>query len=208
MNQESESKLSLTRRQILGGLVTVGAGSAATGAGTMAYFSDSESSTGNQISAGTLNLGFAESSSFSFSTALAPGESTTDTVRLVSSGTISGSLDVDFDYVESDSAQNDTDESASAVAENLTVVTLTYGETDHTDQITTDNPSPTLADLADNAHGSDETTQNDLVNLADPGKSGTKFTIGLELVESIGNSFQSDGVEITATFHLNQNDSQ
>ncbi|MFU1780761.1 TasA family protein [Haloarcula japonica] len=198
----------VTRRQVLGGLVTVGAGSAATGAGTMAYFSDSENSTGNRISAGTLNLGFAESASFSFSTALAPGTEITDTVRLVSAGTISGSLDVDFDYVESDSAQNDADESASAVAENLTVVTLTYGETDLTDQITTDNPSPTLADLADNAHGSDETTQNDLVDLDDPGNSGTKFTIGLELAKSVGNSFQGDGVEITATFHLNQHDSQ
>ncbi|MDS0223137.1 CalY family protein [Haloarcula sp. S1AR25-5A] len=204
MNQRT----GITRRQLLGGLITVGAGSAATGAGTMAYFSDSESSTGNQISAGTLNLGFTESASFSFSTALPPGETTTDTVTLVNSGTISGSLDVDFDYAERDSSQNDTDESASAVAENLAVKTLTYDDTDHTGQITTDNPSPTLVDLADNAHGSDETTQNDLVNLDDPGNSGKKFTIGLELAESVGNSFQGDGVEITVTFHLNQNDSQ
>jgi spore coat-associated protein N len=94
------------------------------------------------------------------------------------------------------------------VAENLAVKTLTYDDTDYTGQITTDNQFPTLADLADNAHGSDESTQNDLVDLDDPGNDGTDFTIGLKLAESVGNSFQGDGIEITATFHLNQNDSQ
>ncbi|MFB6176159.1 MAG: TasA family protein, partial [Halobaculum sp.] len=46
----------LTRRRVLGGALTVGAASAATGAGTLALFSDTEQSSGNTVSAGTLDL--------------------------------------------------------------------------------------------------------------------------------------------------------
>jgi len=196
----------LTRRRLLGGLVTVGAGSAAAGAGTMAYFSDTESSTQNQISTGTLALDFTGSSSFSFDTTLAPTETTTDAVTLVRSGSLSGSLDVDFEYAESDVSTVDPDKSAQAVAENLEVVTLTYGGTDISGQVTGAAP-PTVDDLAKNEHGENETEQNDLIDLPDPGTDGTEFTIGLRL-KDVGDEFQGDGIELTVTFYLNQNDAQ
>jgi predicted ribosomally synthesized peptide with SipW-like signal peptide len=56
MSDNEDSGFDLTRRKVLGGLVGVGAASAAAGAGTMALFSDTESSTDNVIQAGTLDL--------------------------------------------------------------------------------------------------------------------------------------------------------
>lgn len=52
----SESRTELSRRRLLGGLLTVGAAGAAPDAVVMTYFSDSESSAGNAIQAGILNL--------------------------------------------------------------------------------------------------------------------------------------------------------
>lgn len=54
--------IELTRRRVLGGVATIGAASAAAGAGTFALFSDTEESTGNTVTAGTLNLELATAS--------------------------------------------------------------------------------------------------------------------------------------------------
>ncbi|MCU4801481.1 CalY family protein [Halobacteria archaeon HArc-gm2] len=195
----------ITRRHLLGGLATVAGASAASGAGTMAYFSDTETSSDNTISAGTLELDFDSNGTFAFNTALAPTQTTEESVTLVKGGSITGSLDVDVSYSESDGNNNDEDVSAQDVAESLEVETLDYGG-DIRDQIDSSADPPTLHDLANNEHGADESTPNDLINLADPG-SGTPFTVGLRL-KDVGNEFQSDGVSITFDFYLNQNDGQ
>ena len=170
----------------------------------MAAFSDSESSSGNTVQAGTLNLSLNGGASFAFDTALAPTETTTDSVTLVSDGSIDGSLDVDVSYTESDGdtgSQNATDDE---VAQNLEVQTLDYAGS-RTGQIS-GGSTPTLADLANNDQTSGESTGNDLINLPDPG-SGTDFIVGLRL-KDVGNKYQGDGIAITFDFHLNQNDSQ
>ncbi|MFC7142569.1 TasA family protein [Halosimplex aquaticum] len=202
----TDSSTRFTRRQILGSAAAIGSASAAAGAGTMAYFSDAESSTGNAVQTGTLALGFEGSAAFSFDTSLAPTEATSDSVTLVRSGSLSGSLDVDVSYAESDGAGNDQDVSPREVAENVEIRTLSYGGSDLRGQVDSASSPPTLHDLATNAHGSSESTQNDLVDLADPG-TGTEFAIELYLTD-VGDSFQSDGVSIDFVFHLNQNDSQ
>mgnify|MGYP000265355269 CR=1 FL=1 len=201
-----ESEHELTRRRLLGGLVAIGATGAAAGAGTMAFFTESETSGNNAITSGTLTLGFGSGGTFSFNTGLVPTESTTGSVTLQSGGSVTGSLDVDVDYSESDSGSNSQNVTAQQVAENLEVQTLTYGGTDLTGQISTSNSPPTLHDLATNPHGAGETTQNDLINLSDPG-TGTDFIVELRL-KNVGSEFQSDGIAITFDFHLNQNDSQ
>lgn len=61
---EEDSKF--TRRRVLGGLITVGAASAAAGAGTFALFSDSETSDGNTVQAGTIELTTNEASISTF----------------------------------------------------------------------------------------------------------------------------------------------
>lgn len=202
---DDAAAVEITRRRLLSATVTTGAAGAATGVGTMAYFTDQETSSDNTIEAGTIELGFDGSGTFAFDTALAPTQTTEESVTLVSSGSIEGSLDIDVSYSESDGPDNDTDVSGEDVAKNLEVVTLDYGG-DVRDQITSDSSPPTLHDLANNEHGADESTRNDLINLADPG-GGTSFTVGLRL-EDVGDDYQSDGVAITFEFHLNQHDDQ
>ena len=52
----SKKNLRLTRRQLLAGVGSVGVASAGAGLGTSAYFTDSESISGNTLTAGELNL--------------------------------------------------------------------------------------------------------------------------------------------------------
>lgn len=201
-----DDTLEVSRRRVLSGLITIGGASVATGVGTMAYFSDSEESTGNTVTTGTLRLGFDSDGEFEFGTALAPTETSTESVTLVNSGTITGSLDVDVDYSEYDASDApDPDMTANDVAESIEVVILDYGENNLlAGQGLPSNP--TLHDLAENPHGDDESTENDLINLADPGD-GTDFTVELRL-KNVSDDFQGDGVDVTFTFYLNQTDDQ
>ncbi|MFC3476876.1 SipW-dependent-type signal peptide-containing protein [Halobacterium litoreum] len=52
----SDDKFQLSRRRVLAGLGGIGAGAALGGTGTMAFLSDEESSEGNMMTAGTLDL--------------------------------------------------------------------------------------------------------------------------------------------------------
>ena len=78
MSDESDSTIELNRRRVLSGLGVIGLASAGAGAGTMALFSDTETSSGNAVQAGTLDLNDGVSSaSFSIgggSSGLEPGE--------------------------------------------------------------------------------------------------------------------------------------
>lgn len=201
----ADRTVKLSRRRVLGGVAAIAGASAAAGAGTMAYFTDSGSSTDNRIEAGTLTLEFGGSGTFSFTTSLAPTETTSDSVTLENGGTVAGSLDVDVDYTESDATGNDVDRTAQAVAENLEVTTLDYAG-DRTGQIDTTNDPPTLHDLATNAQSTGEDVANDLIDLPDPG-AGTDFTVEFRL-KNVGDDYQYDGVEVDFTFHLNQTDAQ
>lgn len=83
----SDRNIELTRRKVLGGLASIGAASAAAGAGTMAYFSDSETSSGNTVSAGTVDLDSASQESVVVNSA--PGDSASGTVSATYNGSIS-----------------------------------------------------------------------------------------------------------------------
>jgi len=188
--------------------VTIGAAGAAAGAGTFALFSDTGTSNDNTVQAGTLDLSFSSGGSFSLSTTLAPQESTSGSVTLVRSGTIAGSVDVDVSYTENSTTSPSSDPTASDIASDLTVSSLTYGGTDITNQLPA---SPTLDDLANNDpsanDGSISESENDLVNLGDPGTGGTAFAIEFTLAD-VGNNYQGQGVDVTFDFDLNQEDSQ
>lgn len=56
MSDDSRWPSEVTRKRDLGGVMTIGAASAAAGAGTFTLFDASETSSNNTISAGTLNL--------------------------------------------------------------------------------------------------------------------------------------------------------
>lgn len=97
----SDNTFDISRRKVLGSIGLIGAGSAAAGAGTMAYFSDTEESTGNTVSAGTLNLTVdghdnIDGASMDFGP-LVPGESASYTAELGVEGDVGGDLYLKFD---------------------------------------------------------------------------------------------------------------
>lgn len=95
-------KVDLTRRKVLGGLASIGAASAAAGAGTMAYFSDTEKSSNNTVSAGTLDLEFDSSGATSLAVSNAkPGDQGYTVIKLNNKGSIAGNLDVNVGSVDS-----------------------------------------------------------------------------------------------------------
>ncbi|MEZ3117175.1 SipW-dependent-type signal peptide-containing protein [Halobaculum sp. MBLA0147] len=61
----TERRLELSRRRVLAGLGTIGVASAGAGLGTSAYFSDTEEFTGNQLTAGSLDMQVAASEYYS-----------------------------------------------------------------------------------------------------------------------------------------------
>lgn len=64
---EDKGGFDLTRRRLLGGITATGAAAAATGAGTFAYFRDTETSTGNTVQAGTMSLDIHDGASLQWS---------------------------------------------------------------------------------------------------------------------------------------------
>jgi len=110
VTEDDNSGFDLSRRKVLGGVLTVGAASAATGAGTMAYFSDTEESNDNTVSAGTLDLAAGDGSRGPYTIVnvpnAAPGYSDTKTQTLENGGTIDGTLSIRVDQVTESGGDN------------------------------------------------------------------------------------------------------
>ena len=100
MSDDNSSSIELNRRRVLGALGTVGVASAGAGAGTFALFSDTESSTGNSVQAGTLDLTLSNGGSATLTASdVAPGDSGTSVLQLNNDGNLDGSLDVNVSNV-------------------------------------------------------------------------------------------------------------
>lgn len=215
----SEKTFRLTRRRALGGLLTVGVGSAAAGAGTFALFSDEETSSGNTVQAGTLDLTGEDGGSFTFSVGgngLAPGDDAgSATATLENNGNVDALLDIDISLSENDTSGDptETDLAATETAEAFEVAELTYGQSDLTSSQVTGTTDPAnLASVDSDVTASSSYTSladlaaADITDLADP-TSGTDFVIELVFREEAGNGFQADGVDAEFTFTLNQDTS-
>jgi len=172
------------------------------GVATFAYFSDTETSAGNQLTAGTLDLKTDNADGVSetlYATNLAPGDTVgPSTIQLKNSGSVDGStLDIEFSYVESDGSRNSVDKSANDTAAMMEVTTLSYGG------------SSLLSSVSDaNVNGYKDI--EDLKNEDLSGQSGINasatenFEIAVQLRSETGNDFQADGITLTMTFTLNQ----
>jgi len=129
----SDNNIELTRRRVLGGIATVGAASAAAGAGTFAFFSDTETSTDNAVQAGTVDLNSPNSTvSYSVGDEIAPGESFTLQIETTYTGSIDGvTLNLNAQLAEpssdpdssNESTDNTTDLSATQFASAVTAST-------------------------------------------------------------------------------------
>ncbi|WP_255152032.1 TasA family protein [Halorarius halobius] len=91
----SQNNVVVTRRRALVALGTIGVGSAAAGAGTFAAFSDTETTSTGDFSAGELNLKLGQDDSLSFSaTDIVPGDSGSSFADVNNTGGVNGTLTV------------------------------------------------------------------------------------------------------------------
>lgn len=106
----SEDGYDLSRRKVLLGIGTAGVASAGAGAGTFAYFSDTESSTDNQIQAGTLDLEVGADNSLNIDVSDgAPGDSWSSSADLANVGSIGGELSVGLNVTSGPSDGDSSD---------------------------------------------------------------------------------------------------
>jgi len=176
-----------------------------TSIGTWAYFSDVEASTGNQMTAGTLDLKTNDEDGVSqtlFVTNMAPGDTVgPETIILNNTGSVDGStLDLTFSYEENDGSFNLVGKTKDETAAMLEVTVLNYGG------------SSILGD--DDVIDGNGNGWKDIQDLTTSGLSGQSgigaapaskvFEIGVMLRTETGSDFQSDGITVTMTFTLNQ----
>ncbi len=186
--------IELTRRRVLGGLVTVGGASAAAGAGTFAFFSDTEDSTGNTIEAASLNLTIDGEDDTETTTVTAtgtngngivPGDSGSGSSSITNDGDIDGYIDVSI-----------TDASTNALADNLNVAVFID---DDDDTSTADNQTSVVDDKAANLDGDYD------VNHLLPAGNTSNLVVEWDLPTSV-----TEGEGETVTFdiavHLDQTD--
>jgi len=175
------------------------------GIGTWAYFSDVETSAGNQMTAGTLDLKTDDEDGVTktlSATNMKPGDTVgPETITLKNTGSVAGaSLDLSFIYIESDGSPNPTNMTADATAAMLGVTTLNYGGSSILPALPAgDTNGNGWIDMQDIA-GTDLSGQSGIA--ASP--ASKDFEIAVQLRTETGNDFQADGVTITMTFTLNQ----
>lgn len=200
-------------KKILGTAIAAFLILAIVGGGTWAYFSDPETSTGNILSAGTLDLKTDDVDGVTATLLLQnmkEGDTTgAQTIVLKNAGSINAAtLSIDAGYVESDTGAEPTDTdldtnlTADQFAALLTVNTMTYNSIDLlTGNGITDANTNGRIDMQDVA-GATITNQAGI-----NGGGATKdFVINVTLYDpgALSNDPQNDGIDITITFTLTQ----
>lgn len=199
--------------KILISLLTIGVASAGLGYGTFAFFSDTETATGNLFTAGDLDLtlnglngitGTINGANF------APGDSTSGSIILRNEGSIfTGDaqghiVNLDFDVavtITDDLGSADPEDggvSGELYAKYLNVTSFSYGSTNLLGAIgdrDSDGRANTVADLA---------LTPAYLNLADPGAAGQTLSIGVHFAEDGGNELKRDVADLSFTFFLAQ----
>ncbi len=172
------------------------------GIGTWAYFQDTETVTGNVLAAGTLDLKTNDVDGVTqtlYASNLKPGDSVSGSITLKNAGTVSGStLDLVFSYVENDDiTPNPPNMTADETAAVIEVTTLDYGGSSLLGSVS-DGNSNLYIDIEDLKNA-------DLTGQTGIDASATKdFTITVQFRGDASHDFQSDGINITITFTLNQ----
>jgi predicted ribosomally synthesized peptide with SipW-like signal peptide len=198
------------------------------GAGTMAYFSDTETSTGNTFTAGTLNLQLDDPDEEDangvtaswLNTNMAPGDSVSGWVDVVNAGTLTADhVEISFAntvtnvVTPAEIGADDTD-----ISDSIQVTTMTYSSGGSLVDFLAitggvfDNATIEAADT----NNSDTITLDELdgVTLDDvtpaPAANGgeERFNMTIQLLPGTGNGNQGDSVTTVITFTLNQDASQ
>lgn len=214
-------------REILFAGMIVGIISLLIGGATLAYFSDSESSTGNTFAAGTLDLrirdqneGWKDGVTATWTaTDMKPGDSyafEVPFINLKNDGSIPANhMEITCDYSvieESPQTESDTDPNTNLnpdkMAKQMVITRCTYYNSAIIDCLTDTNPKWQIEDK----DGDGKITFFDLKNdkLDDlPAPDGTAgFEMSVKFDENAGNDFQGDTFDLTMIFTLNQDASQ
>ncbi len=170
--------------------------------GTWAYFQDTETSTGNVFAAGTLDLKTDDVDGVTqtlYTSNLKPGDDISGSITLKNNGSVAGSsLDLAFSYAESDNSFNLVNKIADETAAQMELTALNYGITN------------LLTSVNENYNGNGYKDVEDLKNADLTGQTGMNpsatenFSITVQLRGDTAGDFQSDGINITITFILNQ----
>lgn len=220
-NPPDADGIRLTRRRLLGGLATTGVAAAGAGAGTYAYFSDTATSSDNDLKSGTIDLKLNGSDgvtgAFSASN-LAPGQYGSGSLDVSNGGSVTADhLEMVFSATETEAdgpnGNNEADTaptSADGMAEVFRFSDLTYGGTDLLSNLSDANGNG-IIDLDDViAHGVFD-------DLAAPGSGGTTLAFTAGIVDTEGSAYtgsrddddyQGDELTVTVDFALAQDASQ
>lgn len=191
-------------KKILISLSVIGAVAAIAVGGTLAYFSDTETSTGNTFTAGTLNLTVSDADPLvdKFTvTNVKPGDSSFKDWALKNTGSIDGSLDIAFSLLVDDENTVWESEGADAadsgeLAENLSLTIYI----DENGNNTYDSGSDTLVyqGMASGIVG------EKLSNYAMAAAYNKSIRIEWSIGTGVGNNIQSDIAGFDITFELLQ----
>lgn len=212
-------------RKALISVLCIGLVAMTAGAGTLAYFSDTETSTGNTFTAGTLDLkvsdaneGFGDGVSATWTmNNMEPGVTTVGpfSVNLQNSGSIaanhveisfSHSIDEATNPVESDTNPAST---PGEMARWIQITLMSYDGTDFVTAPYTDANANGFFDLEDVTMSPYTDVGGLLDNLpATIGAGIRSFTMGLAFHANAPNDIQGDILTTTVTFTLNQDSSQ
>jgi spore coat-associated protein N len=191
-------------------LVTIGL----VGAGTYAYFSDTESSTGNTLTAGTLDLNIdgANIAVTTFSaSAVAPGDSGTGSSTLANVGSLSGELDIATSAVVNTSGAGGTEYEGGSGELGASAQIAMYLDVDQSGSWTAGDIGlmsdgntytlPTALDYDEIDNYSSETW--DAVETMDATASDD-IVVNWQVPAGAGNEIQGDEVSFDITFTLEQ----
>ena len=157
------------------------------GAGTMAYFTDAESSTDNTVQTGTLDLklgGDDTTVTFLDARGISPGDSGSDSVAIENHGSLDGTIEIDLTAVQStdkNGGEGDLDD--------YLLVRAEVGSEEVISEDTVDSLSTGAITVSDDTVGAN---------------SSKAFALYWDLPSSTPNKVQGDSVRLDFTFRLVQ----
>ena len=184
------------------------------GAGTFAYFSDTESSADNSLTAGTLDLnwnGGNDSGVATFSeSAKAPGDSGTSSKTLANAGSLSGELDVAIGTITNTGGAGGTEFEGGDGELGGVALLAAYIDVDQSSGwnagdigLKSDGTTYTSGDLLYATIDSYDSTSWDAVETLAV-SAADDFTIAWNIPTTAGNSIQGDSISFDITFTLEQ----
>jgi len=195
MTDDDSNTIELNRRRVLGGIVAIGGAAAAAGAGTTAYFSDTQSSSGNTVSAGSLELSVPSSGSIAISN-LYPGEASTENSTSADyTGGVEAALDWGINITDDPNPQNGQGDLSTLI--DLTTADLVVVDTNGNETVT-DYSGQTLSSLQSSGP------------FGDVGRLQDGYTARLDIVAELntnaGNPYQGESVSFDVGFKARQVD--